>query len=76
MFGIRYIPDAEILRPFRALVLWLCHFIGLHPMLKYAALSGHFINSPKGARYTNDGYSPSDTGVTIKTSPERAIYAS
>lgn len=76
MFGIRYKPDAEILCPFRARVSWLCHFIGLHPMLRYAALTGHFINSLKGARYTNDGYSPTDIGVTIKASPERARYAS
>ena len=68
MFGIRYKPDAEILCPFRARVSWLCHFIGLHPMLRYAALTEHFINSLKGARYTNDGYSPSDIGATIKAS--------
>ena len=40
MFGNRYKPDTVILRPFRAWVSWLCHFIGLHPMLRYTALSG------------------------------------
>ena len=76
MFGIRYIVDAKLSRTFRAVVSWLCHFIGLHPMLKYEAPSVHFVNSPKGARYTNDGLIPSDIVVTKIISPERALYTS
>ena len=93
MFGIRYIVDAKLSRPFRAEVSWLRHFIGLHPMLRYVALSGLFgnsperavytseavsplANSPKGARYTNDGCSSSGKNKKTITSPERAVYTS
>ncbi len=76
MFGIRYKPHAEILRPFRAWVSWHC-FIGLHPMLRYAALSGHFINSSEGAAYANDGHRPSGKKIpSSTTSSEGARYNS
>jgi len=58
MFGIRYKPDAEILRPFRAWVSWLCHFIGLHPMLMYYTPLGLFRFSPERARYTGEVVTP------------------
>lgn len=76
MFGIRYKPDAEILRPFRAWVSWLCHSIGLHPILEYYAPSWFPLYSPERASYTNDGYSPSYIGITNMVSPERARYIS
>jgi hypothetical protein len=80
MFGIRYKPDAEILRPFRAWVSWLCHFIGLHPMLMYYTPSGlilqRALRSPEGAAYANDGHSPSDKKKKSITSPEGARYNS
>ena len=54
MFGNRYKPDTVILRPFRAWVSWLCHFIGLHPMLRYTALSGLHLYSPERAKYVSE----------------------
>jgi len=58
IFGIRYIVDAKLSRPFRALILWLYHFIGLHPMLMYNALSGLNYRSAERALY----YSEDDNG--------------
>jgi len=58
MFGIRYKPDAEILRPFRAEVSWLCHSIGLHPNFRYNAPSGLSHLSPERAEYNSEGVSP------------------
>ena len=58
MFGNRYKPDTVILRPFRAWVTWLCHFIGLHPMLRYTALSGLHLYSPERAKYVSEAVSP------------------
>ena len=58
MFGNRYKPDTVILRPFRAWVSWLCHFIGLHPMLRYTALSGLHLYSPERAKYVSEAVSP------------------
>lgn len=58
MFGNRYKPDAVILRPLRAWVSWLCHFIGLHPMLRYTALSGLHLYSPERAKYVSEAVSP------------------
>ena len=58
MFGNRYKPDTVILRPFRAWVSWLCHFIGLHPMLRYTALSGLHLYSPEMAKYVSEAVSP------------------
>ncbi len=39
----------EVLRPFRACILWLLHFIGLCPMLGYETLSGFYRPSPTEA---------------------------
>lgn len=58
MFGIRYKPDAEILRPFRAEVSWLCHSIGLHPNFRYNAPSGLSHLSPERAEYNSEAVSP------------------
>ncbi len=58
MFGNRYKPDTVILRPFRAWVSWLCHFIGLHPMLRYNTLSGLHLYSPERAKYVSEAVSP------------------
>jgi len=67
-----------ILRPFRASVSWLCHFIPLYGMLVYSALSGlsHQRNSlsPEGAIYANDGHSPSDKRASNVISPKGATY--
>jgi len=41
-------------------------------MLVYSALSGLPAYSPEGARYANDGYSPSEKKTKNKMSPERA----
>jgi hypothetical protein len=82
MFGIRVSTDADILRPFRAYVSWLCHLIGLHPILMYYTPSGLTLHSPERALYLNDChsiglhpilmyYTPS--GLTLH-SPERALY--
>lgn len=76
MFGISLSLDADILRPFRAYVSWLCHLIGLHPILMYSTPSGLILYSPERALYLNDGYSPSDIERTTITSPERALYIS
>ena len=76
MFGISLSLDADILRPFRAYVLWLCHLIGLHPILMYSTPSGLILHSPERALYLNDGYSPSNIERTTITSPERALYIS
>ena len=74
MFGISLSLDADILRPFRAYVSWLCHLIGLHPILMYSTPSGLILYSPERALYLNDGCSPSDRERTTITSPERALY--
>lgn len=58
MFGIRYKPDAEILRPFRAWVSWLCHSIGMHPILRYNAPSGLSPHSPERAKYVSEAVLP------------------
>jgi hypothetical protein len=58
MFGIRYIVDAEILRPFRAWVSWLRHSIGLHPIFRYNAPSGLSTHSPERAEYKSEAVSP------------------
>ncbi len=65
----------EILRPFRAYLSWLCHFIPLHGMLMYETLSGLCGDSPERALYFNDGCSPSDRELSAITSPEGAEYA-
>jgi hypothetical protein len=51
MFGISYFAPSGLL------ISWLCHFIPLHGMLRYAALSGLSDYSPEGVIYANDGYS-------------------
>ena len=82
MFGISLSLDADILRPFRAYVSWLCHLIGLHPILMYSTPSGLILYSPERALYLNDChlkelhpilmyYTPSGL---ILHSPERALY--
>ena len=48
----------EILRPFRAWVLWLCHSIGLHPILEYYAPSGLSPHSPERAAYNSEVATP------------------
>jgi hypothetical protein len=58
MFGNSYIPDAKVLRPFRAEVSWLCHFIPLHGMLAYYTPSGLTHHSPERALYTSEAASP------------------
>lgn len=58
MFGIRILPDADRYRPFRARVSWLCHFIGIHPMLRYTALSGLLWRSPERAVYVSEAVTP------------------
>lgn len=58
MFGNRYKPDTMTLHPFRAWVSWLCHFIGLHPMLRYTALSGLHLYSPERAKCTSEAATP------------------
>jgi len=44
-------------------ISWLCHLIGLHPMLMYYTRSGLSLHewqlSPERAAYTNDGCSTS-----------------
>lgn len=68
-------------------VSWLSHFIPLHGMLVYAALSGqgskpsstsdrHYSSgSPEGASYANHGQRPSDNKIpSTTTSPEGARY--
>ena len=75
MFGISLSPDADILRPFRAYVSWLCHLIGLHPILMYDTPSGPTLHSPESSTYTNDGFRLFDkTKNKNITSPERALY--
>lgn len=59
--------------PFQGLVSWRCHFIQLYGMLADYALSGLFgLLSPEGARYANDGHSPSEKKTKNKISPEGA----
>ena len=58
MFGNRISPDADRLRPFRARVSWLCHFIGRCPMLTYNALSGLLHNSPERAKHISEAVTP------------------
>ena len=58
MFGNRYKPDTVILRPFRAWVSWLCHPIGLHPILEYYAPLGLRGNRPERAICTSEVVSP------------------
>ena len=57
MFGVEYFALSGLW------VSWRCHFIGLHPMLEYYALSGQtlgqFHYSPEKAKYTSDGHRPS-----------------
>lgn len=52
MFGIRYIAPTGLL------ISWLCHFIGLHPMLRYATLSALHHHSPERALYNSEVVSP------------------
>jgi hypothetical protein len=82
MFGIRVSPDADMLSPFRAYVSWLCHLIGLHPILMYYTPSGLTPHSPERALYLNDCHSiglhptlmyGTPSGLTIH-SPEGALY--
>ncbi len=40
MFGISVAHEANLLRTFSAWMSWLCHFIGLCPMLMYYTPSG------------------------------------
>ncbi|MBK6889176.1 MAG: hypothetical protein IPI59_12355 [Sphingobacteriales bacterium] len=58
MFGISYKPDVDVLRPFRALVSWLCHSIGLRPNLTYYAPLGLSYHSPERALYNSEAVSP------------------
>ena len=52
MFGIRYFALSGLM------ILWLCHYIGLHPVLRYAALSGLHHPSSERARYTSEVVTP------------------
>ncbi len=76
MFGNSITPDADRLRPFRAYVSWLCHSIGLHPILMYDTPSGLTLHIPVRALYLNDVCCPPDRERTTITSPERARYNS
>ena len=60
---------------------WLCHLIGLHPILIYEAPSGlplaQFYHNPERAEYINEKVTPLANRKKITTkSPERAIYDS
>ena len=72
MFGIEYFALSGLW------VSWHCYITGLHPMLKYYALSGQtlgqFHYSPEGATYTSDGHRPSLISIPFITSPEGAKY--
>jgi len=46
------------LRPFRAGVSWLCHFIGRCPMVVYTAPSGPQLISPEKVIYNSEVVSP------------------
>ena len=74
MFGIEYSALSGLW------VSWLFHITGLHPMLKYYALSGQtlgqFHYSTERAIYICDGYRPSLIRIPSTTSPERATYIS
>ena len=74
MFGIEYFALSGLW------VSWLCHFIGLHPMLEYYALSGQtlgqFHYNPESAKYTSDGHRPSRISIPFITSLEGAKYTS
>lgn len=56
MFGISYTALAGLR------ISWLCHFIGLHPMLVYNALSGQASQglqvSTEGAIYVSEVVTP------------------
>lgn len=52
MFGIRYFALSGLLIP------WFCHYIGLHPMLRYAAPSGLPLYSPEKAIYNSEAVTP------------------
>jgi len=59
MFGIRLsLEAADTLRPFRAYVSWLCHFIPLHGMLTYYTPSGLYSFSPERATYISEAVTP------------------
>ena len=74
MFGIEYFALSGLW------VSWLFHITGLHPMLKYYALSGQtlgqFHYSPERVTYISDGHRPSPISIPFITSPERATYIS
>ena len=59
MFGNRISPDADRLRPFRARVSWLCHFIELRSMLGYYTLSGQIlVTSPERETSLSEAVTP------------------
>ncbi|MBK8643542.1 MAG: hypothetical protein IPN15_15420 [Saprospiraceae bacterium] len=73
MFGNRYFALSGLWDS------WLCHLIGLHPILIYDAPSGltlaQFYHSPEGAIYDNEAVTPLANKKKITTkSPEGAIY--
>lgn len=66
MFGIRYAALSGLR------ISWLCHFIGLHPMLGYYALSGQ---APTGQNTLGWGIALSYNNTEI-SSLVRARYIS
>lgn len=63
MFGINYFALSGLI------ISWLCHFLGLHPRLRYFALSGLLHPSPERAKYTSEAVTPLAIKISEAATP-------